>query len=217
MYEPGTGTSRACNNLTQVNRQTTMEYYDDNIYIFGGEKGTADYMNTIWIFETPGAAASEETASNFTLSGYDGNNRITWSGEGGETVWSNATSYGTLTVNLTVNATDNITEMRLYIDDLGGAIDANNITVYVSSDNSNFAVVEHNPGGNGNGVPATNGGNISINTTTWPDSGAGSDPFPITNKTDFIYFRFTLSIPASETSSTTYTQDDWMDYYKSEV
>jgi len=104
----------------------------------------------------------------------------------------------------------------LYANDLGGDFDASNITVYVSSNNADYAVVAHNQG-NGNGVFPTDGGNISINASTFPGSGAGSNPFTdgINDETVLLYFRFTLTFPDSETSSTSYSKTDWVDYYLS--
>lgn len=179
---------------------------------------TYNSTNSPSTFLTFGAQQGASTASSFTLSGYDGNSRITWSGQAGTAVWSNATSYGTLNVNYNVNATDNGTEIRIFTDNLSNDVFAQNITMYVSSDNSNFAVLEHNPG-NGNGVFPTNGGNLSINTTTWPSSGAGTDPFPLdgagwTNGT--IYCRFLLAIP-NGVAANTYTQDDWKAWWKVET
>ena len=164
-------------------------------------------------FLTIGESESGAEVSVFSIKGMDGNDRITWAGSEGDTVWSNA-SYpgGTLEVNMSVNSSDNVTEIRVYCDDIDASLTASNITVYVSRLNdTNWAVVEDNSNGFGNGIFPDAGGNISINTTTW-GAGSGTNPFPIDNpsgwKNTSIYCRFTLSLP-SGISANTYTTDTW--------
>ena len=153
-----------------------------------------------------------EGESVFEHSGTDGNDRICWSGQNGTTVWSNATSYGTLNVTTKINLSDNCTEIRLFLDDPDASIGAGNITVYGSSDQSNWGVPTHNPSGNGNGVFENGGVNITFNATTWNAGTMGTNPFPIDNGAGWqntsLYFRFTLAIPVTA-SAGTYTEDDW--------
>ena len=104
---------------------------------------------------------------------------------------------------MSINTTDNVTEIRAYIGDFNDTsayINASNMTLYVSRDNSSgYAVLEHNVG-NGNGVFTDGGCNLSINETTWPSSGAGTNPFTgagLTNTNTSIYFIVKLTIPAT--------------------
>lgn len=175
---------------------------------------TYDTISSPSTFLTFGSEALSDSA--FSLSGYDGSNRITWSGETGETVWSNATSYGTLNASYNVQPADNCSEMKVYVTNLSNYVFAQNITLYVSSDNINFAVLNYDAG-NGNGVFPTDGGNLTVNTTTWPAADAGTDPFPLDGgaawENGSIYFRFELAIPGGIDAGT-FTKDDWLVWWK---
>jgi hypothetical protein len=158
-------------------------------------------------FVTLGNEVQNFVATTLNLYGLDGaDNNITWSGTVAETVWSNATQPGgTAELNMTINSTDNITEIRVYCDDLDASILASNITMYISSDNSSFGSL---------GAFTDGGSNISINTTTWP-GGAGTNPFTygggagLTTTNTSIYFRFTLTLG---NTAGEYTQEDWAMY-----
>lgn len=207
-----------------------FEGYIDEVRIYNGivsaayVKADFNSVNSTTGFLTFGTTGGGggTTASSFSLSGLEGtgaggNGNITWTGEADTTVWSNATSYGTLNVNHNVNASDNCTECRIYMGDLDASVDADCVTLYVSSDNSNFAVLNYDAG-NGNGIFPTNGGNLTINETTWPSSGAGTNPFPV-NAGEWVngtvYYRFKLAIPVG-VSATTFTQSDWKVWWKVE-
>lgn len=124
--------------------------------------------------------------------------RVTWLGAAGTTVWCNSSGDGNewLEVHMIINATDNVTEFRVWMDDLNDTsayINASNITMYVSSDNSSYGEV---------GSFSDGGGNCTtyINSTNWNAGTMGSDPFAgagLTNKTASIYLIFKLTIPAS--------------------
>lgn len=161
-------------------------------------------------FLTFGVEVGGGTSSVFTLNGLSSNN-ITWSGTADSSVWSNATggAGGTLNITMVVNDTDNITEVRIYCDDLDVSINASNITLYVSSDNSSFGTL---------GSFSDGGSNISINETEWNDGTMGTNIFSgngLTNDTFFIYARFVLAIP-SGVDANTYSQSDWKVWFKAE-
>jgi len=150
---------------------------------------------------------NEDTASTYEIKGLEGSwKNITWTGTTGTTVWSNATQPGgTLELNMSINTSDNITEIRVYCDDLDASILASNITLYVSSDNSSYDTL---------GAFTDGGSNISINTSTWP-VGSGTNPFTygggtgLTNTNTSIYMRFSLTLG---TTAGTFNQNDWKIY-----
>ena len=148
--------------------------------------------------------------SSFSLEGLEGTGKnVTWVGARGETVWSNATggTGGTMDIYMVIFETDNVTDIRVYCDDLDATITASNIAMEVSSDNTTWS---------GNTVSFSDGGsNITINSSQWANSWCnGANPFSgagLTDKTAHIYCRFTLAIPAGG-SSGTYSQSDWKVY-----
>lgn len=151
--------------------------------------------------------------STFSISGGEGsNNNITWSGEAGQTVWSNATSYGTLNITSVVNENVNCTEIRINLTDIdaGEGILATSISLTVSSDNTTWA-------GGDSSVNSTaySGTNYTINSTQWTHANGfyGTDPFPINDETQSIYVRFLLAIPGGA-SAGTYTQTNWYVWWK---
>jgi hypothetical protein len=193
-----------------------MYGYIDEARISTVERNTSwinasfDSQNETTGFLTLGAQ-QEAVESSFHLFGL-GEGIITWSGTIGTNVWCNATgdTIDTAEINMTINTTDNITELRIYVADLndtGDYINASNITLYISSDNSSYDSM---------GSFVDNGSNISINETTWP-GGAGSNPFSgigLTNTTTSIYLRFLLAIPVDVGSQMYYSisSSDWKVY-----
>jgi len=138
------------------------------------------------------------TASNFSISGLDGDDRITWSGEAGETVWSNASSYGTLTIQTNINATDNCTAIYLDIADFDSVIDADNISVEV----------RNTADGTFDGTTTALGSSPNYNLTINSSAGSwfqGTNPFPMdgaawTNIT--LEVHFTCAIPSGAGAGT---------------
>jgi hypothetical protein len=193
-----------------------MYGYIDEARISTVERNTSwinasfDSQNETTGFLTLGAQ-QEAVESSFHLFGL-GEGIITWSGTIGTNVWCNATgdTIDTAEINMTINTTDNITELRIYVADLndtGDYINASNITLYISSDNSSYDSM---------GSFVDNGSNISINETTWP-GGAGSNPFSgigLTNTTTSIYLRFLLAIPVDVGTQMYYSisSSDWKVY-----
>ena len=146
----------------------------------------------------------QDIGTVFVLNGLQGADKnITWSGSAGTTVWSNATyPGGTMEINMTINATDNVTEIRINCTDIDATITASNITLYVSSDNSSYGSL---------GAFLDGGNNLSINDTNWNDGTMGTNPFAgagLTDKIANVYCRFTLAIPIG-TSSGTYSSSNW--------
>jgi len=154
---------------------------------------------------------TDDGLSVFTVYGLSNPNvptnygNVTWVGYNDTSTWSNCTEPGgTLELNMTINSTNNITEIRVWLDDLD-EIGASNITLYTSSDNSSYG---------SSGAFLNEGSNISINKSTWNAGTMGSNPFlgvGLTSTNTSVYFRFLLDIPASATNGT-HSQSDWKIY-----
>ena len=161
---------------------------------------TSSSPSTFLAFGAEGGVAGPPTASSFSLSGLDSNDRITWSGEANTTVWSNATSYGTLTIQTNVNGTDNCTDIFLDIADFDSTIDADNISIEVRN------TADGSWDGNTKSFLGVSLYNITLNTTTWAENWChGTDPFPMdaagwTNVT--MEVRFKCAIPGDAGTGT---------------
>lgn len=137
---------------------------------------------------------SGEVASVYTINGLV-NGRVSFNGTVGDSVWCNSSGNANEVIeyNMTINATDNVTGLNVFVSDLnasGTYINASNITMYVSSDNSSFGEI---------GTFTDGGSNLTINATTWVDGTMGTSPFNgtgLTDKTASIYVVFKLTIPA---------------------
>jgi len=185
------GTPSSLDNFTICGSSTSaiISIYFDDIQIVQGLYNLTDSFSN--------ASGTSEDNSNFSVSGLDSNDRITWTGEAGETVWSNATSYGTLTIQTNINSTDNCTAIYLDIADLAGSvIDADNLT----------AVVKASDGAWAGATPIAIGSSPNYNLTIDEDSPStwfrGTNPFPIdgeswTNVTLEVRFRCAISSSAS--------------------
>jgi len=174
------------------------------------EKNT--YINcTDGNFFTLGTQQKQGDISVYSIKGLH-NNRITWAGTGGNTVYCNASGnyHEWLEINMSINSTDNITGIRIWVGDLNDTsawINASNITLYVSSDNSSYASL---------GSFTDGGSNISINSSTWP-GGAGTNPFlseGLKDKNASIWCVFKLDIPSSSPTDYFYASasDAWKIY-----
>ena len=159
-------------------------------------------QNETTSFLTFGSEQGEDASSSYSIKGLT-SGRITWSGTAGTTVWCNSSGdgYEWAEVNMSINASDNVTEFRVWMDDLNDTsayINASNITMYVSSDNSSYGEV---------GSFSDGGGNCTtyINSTNWNAGTMGSDPFAgvgLTNDSFEIYLVFKLTIPADTPTDT---------------
>jgi len=165
---------------------------------------TYESINETTGFLTLGSQEGEE-ASSFSIKGLT-SGRITFAGTAGTTVWCNSSGDGNEwpEINMTVNATDNVTEFRVFMDDLNDTsawINASNITMYVSSDNSSYGEM---------GTFTDGGSNCSkaINATNWNAGTMGTDPFAgagLTNTNTSIYLTFKLAIPTGSPTDEFYS------------
>lgn len=152
---------------------------------------TTNSPSTFLTFE-PG---EEGDLSTFTIKGLP-NDIITFAGVAGTSVFCNSSGDTNewLECNMSINATDNITELWVYMDDLNDTsayINASNITMYVSSDNSSYGEM---------GTFTDGGSNCSnaINSTNWNAGTMGTNPFSgagLTDKNTSIYLIFKITIP----------------------
>jgi hypothetical protein len=144
--------------------------------------------------------------------------RVTWGGMNNTVAWCNSSGQGNewMDINMQINYSDNVSEIRVWAGDLndtGADIGASNITLYVSSDNSSYGILNHDAG-YGTGKFPENGGNLSINETTFP-AGGGTNPFTgegLTDKTASIYCVFRLEIPADQVTSDYFNSTAWRVY-----
>ena len=103
---------------------------------------------------------------------------------------------------MSINSTDNVTELRVWIGDLNDTnawINASNISMWISSDNSSYGEL---------GTFEDLGSNLSINATNWNAGTMGADPFTgagLTDKNTSIFCIFKLTIPAGISSDTFYS------------
>lgn len=158
---------------------------------------------TVWVNATDGNHTTNETfwfvteegTPTFTIKGLP-NDIITFSGTSGTSVYCNSSGDTNewLEYNMSLNATVNVTELRVYMDDLNDTsayINASNITMYVANA-SNATYYSF-------GTFADGGSNISINRTTWNTNIVIDNPFNgtgLTNINTSIYIIFKLVIPA---------------------
>lgn len=192
-------------NVGRDHRSDTNYYFDgsfDEIRIStttrSGSWLNASYgsQNETTGFLTLGAQQGAVAASTFQIKGLP-NDIITWSGTAGTTVWCNATGDNNewLEVNMSINASDNVTEIRVYLDDLNNSIDINasNITMYVTNA-ANTTYYSF-------GTFTDGGSNITINQSTWNTYAyAITNPFNETglkNTNTSIFLLFQLAIPAT--------------------
>jgi hypothetical protein len=145
---------------------------------------------------------SQGGSSTFTLYGLT-NNRVTFSGTAGNSVWCNATGDGNewLRENISANATTNVTDILVHVNDLNDTdawINASNIELFVSSDNATYGSL---------GSFTDGGSNKSVNKSTWP-GGGGTNPFDgagIIDKKLDIYFLFKITFDAGLSTDEFYT------------
>lgn len=171
------------------------------------------FIPTSFVTFSSYASYTGGAASVITLSGYDGDSRIRFTGDNGTTTWSNDSgAYGTLSITFDINATDNITEFRIWCDDLS-SITADNLGVAVTVYEGEFTEFGPNTRSFASG-----GSNITFNSTLWTTANGcyGTDPFTgagITNGEVIILVHFKLTIPESA-SSGVYTVDTCKVWWK---
>lgn len=182
-----------------------------------------DYLATEPSVSSAGAEDTRLSQSTYTLTGLTGP-RLTWAGQENDVVWCNGsgTYLEDIEIQLNVTDSDNVTDVLVRmgnLNDTGAYVNASNFTLYTSSNGADFAIVEHNLG-NGNGIylDSATGVNMSINSTTWPSSGAGADPFPIAGggpgvwDNASIYLRVKITIPAGQSDDYYYEANTWYVY-----
>jgi len=178
-------------------------YLSDNNYsVVFSSKTYAGYVSIIEI-ETE---QETDDSSTFQIKGLS-NNRVTWSGLAGSTVWCNGTGENNewLEINLSVNSSFNVTEIRVFVDDMNDTtawINASNITLYVSN-SSNITYYSFGSFDDG-------GSNISINKTEWDTYISVDNPFNgsgITNMSTSIFVIFKLVIPDTAPEDTFWSAD----------
>jgi len=209
----------------QVNGQSTYNGTIDEIRVQTSARNTSWFrvaynnMNnattTFATFGTQKGAEGGEDASVYTLKALSKNYNITWAGTAGTSVWCNSSGSNNewLEVNMSINATDNVTCIRVWLDDLndtGAWINASNITMYVSSDNSSYGEL---------GSFTDGGSNCSadINSSNWNAGTMGANPFlgaGLTDTNTSIWCTFKLSIPADLSTDifASSTKDAWKVY-----
>jgi len=173
--------------------------YIDEVWIIKGQVMTPEWINTTHNNQNDSTFLTfeeESGASTFTIKGLQ-NDIITFSGVAGSTVYCNSSGDTNewLEYNMSINATDNVTELRVFMDDLNDTsayINASNITMYVSSDNSSYGEM---------GTFTDGGSNCSnaINSTNWNAGTMGADPFSgvgLTDKDTSIYLIFKITFPS---------------------
>jgi len=177
--------------------------------------------STFCTFGSEQEAQGGDTASVYSLKGLPSPYGITWAGTAGTTVWCNATGTHseTMEINMSINSSDNVTEIRVWVDDLndsGTWINASNISVVISRDNTSWA------GGDGsvNYTAFSDGGsNVSINTSQWTDANGmyGTNPFlgaGLKDTNTSLYCRFRITIPSGAATDvfSSLSLTDWKIY-----
>jgi len=140
-------------------------------------------------------------ASSFSIVGLP-NNRITFSGIAGATVYCNDTgdTNDWVEINMSINSTDNVSEIRVFVGDFNDTsdwINASNITLYVA-DSGNSTYYSY-------GTFTDGGSNISINKSTWDTYMGIENPFNDTGLKDIdtsIFCIFKMTVPNDAITST---------------
>lgn len=178
-----------------------IDFSDDNNWFAFSDANTT--VGHIYVWNMSEGVA--DTASSYSISGLDGNSRITFSGNNNSVIWSNQ-SYGGggghLVILSDVNSSDSVSEIHINIsDNIDAQINADNVSIELNLVNgSNWT-------GNTHQV-TTDGENITLNSSVWVSSNwcHGANPFPITNELITIYVRFELTL--GSVTGGTYTMDD---------
>ena len=192
-------------NVGRDHRSTTDYYFDgsfDEVRISKVLRSDS-WLNTSYHsqnetigFLTLGIQESADVSS-YQIIGLS-NGIITWGSVSDTTVYCNSSGDANewLEVNMSINATDNVTEIRVFVGDLNDTtayINASNITLYVTNA-SNTTYYSF-------GTFLDGGSNITINQSTWNTYAyALSNPFNVTglrNTNTSIFLIFKLAIPAS--------------------
>lgn len=164
-------------------------------------------------FLTFAGEESIQSSDDFLVNGLT-NNRITWLGQPNSYAWCNAsgTANETMELNMTINATTNITQIYVWIGDsnnTGKYLNASNISAVFSSDNSTWDTIAVNTTSFIDG-----GSNITLNISRWTDTNGmyGTNPFNgtgLTDKTVSIFCRFRLDILIAQTVDIYWNSTTW--------
>jgi len=148
----------------------------------------------------PEEAQGGGSPSSYSLKGLT-SGRLTWAGTAGSIVWSNTSGAGHewLEINMSVNASQNVTDILVYLDDLNDTnmwINASNITMYCTNQ-SNGTYYSF-------GTFSDGGSNISLNQSQWETYAPALDnPFNSSGLTSCnysFYCVFRLEIPSGLSS-----------------
>lgn len=187
-----------------------LHHYSDT---YDTTSGTELSSPTWYSSSFGGSVTISDEPSTYTIKGLEGADKnITWTGDEGTSIWSNTTAGagGTMEINMSINTTDNVSEIRINLTHLSIAqgIYNTNVSLQVSSDNTSW----------GTNVTQYDGRdykqyNFSIRDSVWTEQNGfyGTNPFSgagLTDKNTSIFVRFRLAIP-SGASSGTYSQSDW--------
>ena len=171
--------------------------------------------------QTPGfitftGEEEERPIDAFVINGLS-ENRITWQGQPNSYAWCNATGTAneTMEINMTINATTNITKILIWVgdsNDTGNYLNASNISVVFSSDNTTWNLLDVNTTSFVDG-----GSNVTLNVSRWNDTNGmyGTNPFNgtgLTDKTASIYCRFRLDILTTQAVDIYWNSTVWKVY-----
>jgi len=143
------------------------------------------------------------------------NDKFTWTGEAGDTVWANSSGsyYETLIIYTNLSGVSDVYCTNISIDftDFDSDIVQENLSIEFS--NSSDGVWN----GTTYTVPAADG-NVTINSTVWTESGwcHGTDPFNITGYDSEIHVRVKVEIPSGISTGTKSNSAAWKVLWKIE-
>jgi len=194
-FDPSDYSCGVINNISVAGRYITAfdnrETKKNVVYSCSWDDSSHKEMYTFGL----GFNSSSNDSSVYQIKGLQ-NDIVTWSGTAGTTVYCNSSGDTNewLEVNMSINSTDNVTEIRVWVGDLNNSIDINasNITLWVAN-TSNTTYYSF-------GTFTDGGGNITINQSTWNSIIMIDNPFNGTGLTDTntsIFLLFRLAIPAA--------------------
>lgn len=176
------------------------------IRITGGRQNQQNcWIDDIRVYNASGVPS---WTSNFSIGGVDEYDRLTFTGQADEYVWSNETDWGAgsdVIIYTELNVTENCTDIHIDFNssDIGTITIANNLFIEAN--------VINGSGWDGTTYTVTsNTANISLNDSWSSGWCHGTNPFTIEHSdgNQTIYLRFRLHIP-SGTSPDTYLCSLW--------
>jgi hypothetical protein len=142
---------------------------------------------------------------SYSITGLDGSNQFTFSGEAGTMVWANDTSDGTNAETLAIHTnlsgtTKNCSEIFLdFNTGIDADLDEETLNITIARTTGDFA---------GNVYQVPNGGNVTINSSVWDAQSwcQGTNPFDTNNSIDKVnrtfYVRVRQIIPSGKATGT---------------